>query len=175
MLIESREGSLGFFSNSKTIRPLIKFLSPGRRKIAFRRPLVAMAALGIFFSDLSSSSSWSWRKKRERKREKRARLPRETNGDERRKELLARGPPRRLNVLNNGKIYQATPSVFPKKHPSSLLSPFCYRASFEASSSNALRFLRWTSSMAIAHGEIGFANGTIIERESWNNYGGIHG
>lgn len=30
---------------------------------------------------------------------------------------------RRLNVLNNGKIYQATPSVFPKGHPSFQFHP----------------------------------------------------
>lgn len=54
------------FLNFKTTRSLIKFLSPGRRKIASQRPTIL--AVWIFFSDLSPSPAAGKKKERSRGR-----------------------------------------------------------------------------------------------------------
>lgn len=63
------------------------------------------------------------KQKRERERERNGRICWQKRKDEEENGKSWLAAVRRLNVLNNGKIYQATPTVFPKRHSSSRFHP----------------------------------------------------
>lgn len=127
---------LGFFS--KTTRSLIKFLSAkADGKLRSDAWPYRRAGLNLFFWFIVVAvAGWSRKEeggRGEKKGEDREKgTARSTSRNEKRKQENGRSclpAGRRLNVLNNGKIYQATPTVFPKRHPSSRFPPLCLRSS----------------------------------------------